>query len=303
VAQFWLEAPTYTLQADPASPIEISWVDGLPRDDISRTDVSVSIDGGVSWEDVGSVDAATRDALTWSPDAALSTSALRLRVRAVDAGGVELAVDESIFNLGLGRPARGTETGVPDATVPTVAVVAPNGGETVAAREPLRIRWEADDDTGLASQLVEVSEDGGAKWTSLGEVPATARGLDWAPPAKTTDALVVRVTVRDHAGNGASDVSDGAARVRARPSVTTVSLKPKGTELLLRVKGTGFEAGATVVLNGEPLTTSVVVNGAGSSIKTRGDAAALHLRPAGETNTVVVVVGGLASAEGSVQSP
>jgi hypothetical protein len=246
------------------------------------------------WEEVGRVDAGTTS-LAWRPDDGLATSAMRVRVQALDGVGAELAVDESIFNVGLGRPARGEATGGADVVAPTAAVLSPNGGETLAGGEPVRVRWEADDDVGVASQQVEVSADGGRRWTSLGALPPSARGVDWTPDAKPSDAVLVRVTVRDIAGNATTDASDGAARVRLRPSIARVTAKPKGSEVRLKIRGANLAAGAAVRINGEAV--SVPVSFARGALGLRGDAAALHLRPAGETNTLVVEVDGLASAE------
>jgi hypothetical protein len=109
-----------------------------------------------------------------------------------------------------------------------------------------------------------------------------------------SDAVLVRVTARDRAGNVATDASDASARLRARPVVTRVVLKEKGAGYALKVKGTGFAAGAVVRINGEPVGVPVAF-GRGA-LKAKGDAAALGLRPPGEPNTLVVEVDGLASA-------
>lgn len=299
VAPLWLDAPHYAVPAEPGAPASVTWFNELPRGGASQIVVAISADGGASWDEIGRVDASATTSVPWHPDPNLVTSALRVRIQGVDAIGTVLASDESIFNIGLGEPARGIETGGPDTAAPEVRVTAPNGGEVYIGGETARIAWTASDDTGLAEQEVEVSLDGGHKWTSLGTVAPTARGLDWRPEAKPTAALVVRVTARDRAGNASSDVSDQAASVRVRPEVTRVTLKSKGSGFVLKIKGSGFAPSAVVRVNGEALTVPVSFNATSGALKIKGDAAALHLNDAGQPNTLVVEVDGLTSAEAS----
>jgi hypothetical protein len=300
VAPFWLGAPPYTLEAGAGAPVEISWTNFVPRDEATTAEVSVSVDGGAAWEELGRVEARTTS-FVWQPDPGLVTSALRFRIRALDAVDTELAIDESVFNIGLGRPARGGATGGADTTAPAVRVTSPNGGETLAGGEPVQIAWEADDDIAVASQEVEVSVDGGGRWAPVGAAPATARTIAWTPAAKPADAVLVRVTARDRAGNAATDASDAAARVRLRPSISRVTSKPKGAEIALKIKGTNLAAGAVVRINGEAVGVAVAFSR--GALKLHGDAAALHLAPPGATNAVVVEVDGLASAEAEFASP
>lgn len=292
VAPLYIEAPHYALEAASDAELTVSWVDNLPRDEAATIVVTASVDGGFAWEEIGRVDP-SNTSVTWRPDAGLLTTALRFRVEALDAVGSRLAVDESIFNIGLGLPARGATGEGADAVAPEVRVVSPNGGETLVGGEEIRLAWSAFDDLGIAEQQVEVSVDGGRQWTSLGGFGPSVRAATWVPDRAVSDAVLVRVTARDRAGNSGTDASDAAAHVRLRPEVSRVVLKPKGDAFSLKVKGSGFAAGAVVRVNGE--VVGVPVTFAGGALKARGDAAALRLRPAGEPNTLVVEVGGLAS--------
>jgi hypothetical protein len=294
VAPLFLEAPHYALEAGAGAELTVSWVDNLLRDETSTIVVSASVDGGFGYEEIGRVPP-ERTSLAWRPDAGLLTSALRLRIEALDAVGSRLAVDESIFNVGLGLPARGATGEGADVVAPEVRVVSPNGGETLVGGEEIRLAWSAFDDLGIAEQQVEVSVDGGRQWTSLGGFGPAVRAATWVPDRAASDAVLVRVTARDRAGNAGTDSSDAAARVRLRPTVSRVVLKAKGDGFALKVKGSGLAAGAVVRINGE--VVGVPVTFAGGTLKVRGDAAALHLRPAGEPNTLVVEVEGLASVE------
>lgn len=296
VAPFWLDAPTYTVEAATPSPVSISWFNRLPRDEASITIVSASVDGGGVWEPLARV-APQTTSFTWEPDEGLTTSAMRVRIESFDAVGDRLAIDESIFNIGLGRPARGDVTGGVDTTAPTVEVLTPNGGETFASGEPVRIRWTADDEIGIAAQELEVSADGGRRWTSVGALGPSARSFDYTPDARSIDELLVRVTARDIAGNATTDASDAPAQVRARPEVSKVTSKPKGGDLQLKIKGSGLSGTVVVRINGETVAAPVSGGASGGTLKLRGTAEALHLNPAGQTNTLVVEVDGLASSE------
>ena len=120
-------------------------------------------------------------------------------------------------------------------------------------------------------------------------------GLAWVPEGKTTDALVVRVTATDGAGNAAEGVSD-AARVHERPAIERVTARAKGDVVTVKIRGRALAAGATVRVNGAAVGVPVSYSASTGVLKARGTAGDLGLAPAGQTNTVVVVVEGLESA-------
>jgi hypothetical protein len=298
VSRFRLGAPHYTLRAEEGAPLRVEWSAALPEGDPAAVAVSASVDGGREWEEIGRVPG-DRTFFDWQPGGGLVSSALRVRVEVLNVLGERLAVDESPFNIGLGEAARGgvgAETG-PDAGPPAVLVQGPNGGEVLAAGEPIRVTWSASDDVGIVSQSVEVSLDGGSSWEAIVAVGPIPRAHEFVPDARARGALLVRVTARDAAGNSGSDQSDAAAEVRARPAVERVTLKPTGGGYLLRVSGTGLAANAAVRVNGEAVDVPATFDAARGRLRLRGGAEDLHLNPDGQPNTLVVEVDGLASAE------
>ena len=219
VAPLALDDAAYNTRVEAGAPVNVEWVDNVPRDDTEQVVVSASIDAGETWDEVGRVEPSVTT-FGWHPDAELTTSAMRMRIEAVDSLGTVLARDETIFNTGLGEPARGAAPGSADSGTPTVTVLDPAGGETLALDEATRIAWRADDDTGVIAQLIEVSTDGGTRWKSIGTFGSVAREATWIPDGKSSDAVLVRVTVRDAAGNTASDTSDAPSHLRQRPAST-----------------------------------------------------------------------------------
>jgi len=176
-------------------------------------------------------------------------------------------------------------------------VIAPNGGELLLAGDPVRVAWTLERPDGIVAQSVEASVDDGRHWKTIGTPAPMARSILWIPEGDGSDAVLVRVAVRTEAGDAFVDVSDASARIRVRPAIASVTVKPKGTQVVLRVRGAGFAPGATVRINGEPVSATVAVAPSGASLKLKGDPAALHLLPSGQTNRIVVAVGPIASAE------
>ena len=98
----------------------------------------------------------------------------------------------------------------PDSTFPSVAVSAPDGGETWKAGSVRAITWSATDDVGIAAVDLAYSTDGGASFPFL-----IARGLtnsgsySWTVPNTLSTGVRVRATVRDSIGNLSRDASAG----------------------------------------------------------------------------------------------
>ncbi|MBX7218385.1 MAG: hypothetical protein K1Y36_00420 [Blastocatellia bacterium] len=127
-----------------------------------------------------------------------------------------------------------------DQQPPKVQVVTPNGGETIEAGKTLAISWTAEDNTGIVTQSVDLSNDGGASYgTSLASgLAGNVRTFSFEIP--NTQAAVsarVKVTAKDAAGNTGTDTSDANFLIKAidlKPPVVKV-LSPNGGE---KLKGT-----------------------------------------------------------------
>jgi hypothetical protein len=107
----------------------------------------------------------------------------------------------------------------------TVQVIAPNGGETVAAGTPLNIKWTSSNAT---EHRVEYALDGSASFTQIATgLAGTAQSFTWNIPAnivaagKTQVQAKIRIVARNSsAAQEASDTSDGSFTITAPPKPT-----------------------------------------------------------------------------------
>ncbi len=131
---------------------------------------------------------------------------------------VNAATSGVVESPGTGSPNALLYTGfITPPTPPTVTVIAPDGGETLATDTPISIQWSASDPDGLARFDVEASSDGVnyAAVPGCSALDGTRRSCTWAAPGPVTTSGRIRVTARDTAGDTAFDVSDAAFRIVA----------------------------------------------------------------------------------------
>jgi hypothetical protein len=95
----------------------------------------------------------------------------------------------------------------------SVRVLAPNGGESLAAGGTFPIRWTTQGDPRTVS--VELTVDGGGFWTRISFSSAGAGGYDWAVPAVDSDRCLIRVAAEDNAG--IADTSDAFFSIHRAP--------------------------------------------------------------------------------------
>jgi beta-lactamase superfamily II metal-dependent hydrolase len=88
-----------------------------------------------------------------------------------------------------------------DAIAPLVALVTPNGGETLAAGGSAPINWTATDNVGVTTVDVDYSTDEGDSWTNVVAGAPNTGSLTWNVPNLPTSFALVRVTAHDGAGN------------------------------------------------------------------------------------------------------
>src|SRR5262249_21132653 len=105
-----------------------------------------------------------------------------------------------------------------DRSAPSVALLAPNGGESWAPGSVHAITWTASDAEGIA---LDVSTDDGASWQPVASGLSNSGSYDWTVPGTPSTSARVRVTARDVHDNAASDASDAAFTIQAQ---TTTSL-------------------------------------------------------------------------------
>jgi len=96
-----------------------------------------------------------------------------------------------------------------DNAAPTVAVTAPNGGESLTPGSSYNITWTASDNVGVANVDLAYSTDGGATYPNVIATAITNSGsYAWTVPGTSTSTARVRVTAHDVNCSSASDASD-----------------------------------------------------------------------------------------------
>ena len=96
---------------------------------------------------------------------------------------------------------------------PSVTLLAPVPREFIPAGSPDTVHWSVNSPIQLDSASVYFSSDSGSNWTKLGEVPATQDTFIWTTPQLTSLKCLIRVEVKDTAGNSGSDVSENTFQV------------------------------------------------------------------------------------------
>ncbi len=119
-----------------------------------------------------------------------------------------------------------------DVQPPSVAVMAPNGGEVLNAGGNSSITWTASDNAGVTTVDLELSRAGaGGPFESIATGLANTGTFGWLVSVPLTTHALVRATARDAAGLSAQDVSDAEFRIAGSTGVfdgpvTDVALAP-----------------------------------------------------------------------------
>ncbi len=104
-----------------------------------------------------------------------------------------------------------------DTTPPTVAVIAPNGGETCVGNTSFTIQWIAGDTSGIAGIDLYISLDNGATYKAVALGLSNTGSHTWFPANRPTTQALLRVVAIDNAFNTAADVSDAVFTIESPP--------------------------------------------------------------------------------------
>lgn len=104
-----------------------------------------------------------------------------------------------------------------DPTPPTVAVVAPNGGEIVSRCGILTIGWNATDNVGVAGIEIRLDRtNDGVFEQQIANLGGNPGAYDWTPGSPGSSAAKIKVIATDAAGNSGSDMSDGTFTISSQ---------------------------------------------------------------------------------------
>ncbi|MFA6233049.1 MAG: T9SS type A sorting domain-containing protein [Bacteroidota bacterium] len=174
---------------------------------MTHVNIDYSTDGGGTWVPVARDVPAASGSIIWPVP---NTPSTQCRVRVTDAFS-EAVSDESddVFTI--------TE-------IPTVLVLAPNGGEDWKTGSTETIRWSG---TGISQVNIDYSTNSGIDWLPVAAaVPFAAGSHDWNVPNTPSANCWVRISDVDNAG--VYDVSDDVFAITEAASLLV--LAPNGGE-------------------------------------------------------------------------
>jgi subtilisin family serine protease len=96
-----------------------------------------------------------------------------------------------------------------DASVaPSVTVIQPNGGEVLYIGTEYEVIWDANDNVGIDSTLLDYSTDSGSTWTRIATLTGNPGSYMWTVCGPPSTTCRMKVTCYDAVGNFGSDMSD-----------------------------------------------------------------------------------------------
>ncbi len=150
-----------------------------------------------------------------------------------------------------------------DTQVPTITVIAPDGGETWKVGSTHAITWTASDNVGVTSVDLKLSNDGGATFpTTIATGLANTGSYNWTVYNIAGSTMRVQAIAHDAAGNTGSDASNANFTVDRWSIVSSAgtngSISPLGTTTVIE----GSSQGYTITPNGGFAIANVLVDGA-----------------------------------------
>lgn len=167
--------------------------------------IELSLDQGASWGVVAQNEA-NDGQYAWLVPLSPSTGG-KIRVRASDGAQTGSDTSDGVFSI------------VPGVQPPSVQVLSPNGGESVAGGAEVTITWQAlDPDTPSGNLVIdlEASLDNQATWSSIAQGEPNDGSYPWTAPLTSTTQAFIRVTASD-GESSRSDVSDAAFNITYQP--------------------------------------------------------------------------------------
>lgn len=94
------------------------------------------------------------------------------------------------------------------AIAPAVTVIQPNGGEVLYIGQQYDVTWDASDNVGIDSCVIDYSVDSGDTWMYIGTVAGNPGVYTWTVTGPPSSTCRMRVTAYDAVGVSGSDISD-----------------------------------------------------------------------------------------------
>lgn len=172
-AKIFIQNPLGNETFSAGAKVDIRWTSAR----VNMVGIEYSADGGQSWTNIVESVAATDRKYNWTVPAIASTQML-VRVYDVSNAGVN---DQS--------------TVVFKVSTPTLSLAYPVGGERIAQKSSMIVKWNKELVTSVA---VDFSSDNGANWATQA-TGITAKEYTWTVPTVSTAQALIRV--RDESNN------------------------------------------------------------------------------------------------------
>ena len=110
-----------------------------------------------------------------------------------------------------------------DEIPPTVTLNSLNGGEELMVGETYEIQWDADDDIGIATDMVYYSTNNGVDWNRIASYIGNFQSCEWTVPDIPSTECLIKVVVYDGGNNSVSDISDVPFTIVEDPTVVILN--------------------------------------------------------------------------------
>lgn len=94
------------------------------------------------------------------------------------------------------------------AYVPSVTVTYPNGGEVFYIGQIVTVTWDASDNVGIVTSIVDYSVDGGSSWMPIDTLAGNPGEYDWTVTGPPSSTCRIKITCIDAVGGAGDDMSD-----------------------------------------------------------------------------------------------
>ncbi len=176
---------------------------------MAAVNIFYSSNGGATWQTVATNVDAAQGSYIWSVPGVNTTQG---KIRIANAAG-GLTAESGIFSI-------------IDPVVPTLRVIAPNGGESFTEGDNVAILWSASAVQGALT--ISYSSNSGATWTTIASnVPASAGQYGWTAPSAPGSNYRISI-----AAANVTDASDADFTVVKRLAPKIQVLAPNGGESL-----------------------------------------------------------------------
>jgi len=109
-----------------------------------------------------------------------------------------------------------------DTTPPSVALLTPNGGQTLTANLATNIAWSASDASGIAFINLFLTTNNGGSWQQIARGLNGVTNFSWVPADRPTTQARIRVVAADIYGNTNADNSDAVFTIRSQTNIALV---------------------------------------------------------------------------------